>query len=162
MPDSAPDSSIAETRLTPKLVDALYVEAMVLADEARAYFEDHGTEERDALPPKVRVGYAVESLKVTTRIMHVIAWLLSQRGRNAGEIDRAAAARPDRRLGEAGASNPTVLSDLPDGAVELIEASEDLYSRVKRFEHDLLTPAEEIAPKLSPARALLNRLERAF
>ncbi len=156
------DTAIAETRLTPKLVDALYVEAMVLADEARAYFEDHGTEERDALPPNVRVGYAVESLKVTTRIMHVIAWLLSQRGAEAGEIDREIAARPDRRLGEAGASDPVVLPKLPEGAIKLIESSEDLYGRVKRFEQDLLTPPEEIPAKPSPARALLSRLERAF
>lgn len=157
-----PDSAIAETRLTPKLVDSLYTEAMVLADEARSYFEDHGIEERDGLPPSVRVGYAVESLKVTTRIMHVIAWLLSRRSRGGETVDPIADARPDRRLGDAAASDADILTQLPDGAVHLIEASEDLYGRVKRFEQDLLTPPGEMHPKSSPARALLGRLERSF
>lgn len=151
-----------EARITPRLVDSLYIEAMVLADEARAYFEDHGTEERDALTPALRVGYAVESLKVTTRIMHVIAWLLTRRGLEAGEIDRAEASQPDRRLGEAGLSDPAVLPQLPEGAVGLIEASEDLYARVARLEQDLLSPPEETQTRGSPARSLLNRLERAF
>lgn len=150
---------IAQSRLTPRLVDSLYVEAMVLADEARAYFEDHGTGERDALPAMSRVGYAVESLKVTTRIMHVIAWLLTRRGVESGQISREAGRRPDNRLGEAGPSDPATLSSLPEGARELIAASEDLYYRVKRIEDDMLAPDE---PALSPARTLLGRLERAF
>ena len=33
------------------LIDALYVEAMVLADEARSYFDDGGRLEREALAP---------------------------------------------------------------------------------------------------------------
>ena len=41
----------AEARITPRLLDALYTEAMLLADEARAYFDEAGREERDALEP---------------------------------------------------------------------------------------------------------------
>ncbi len=148
----------AEPRLTAKLVDTLYVEAMVLADEARAYFEDHGAEERDELEPKVRVGYAIESLKVTTRIMHVIAWLLSRRAIEAGELSRSEADDEKRRLGHAGKSDPAVTAKLPFGARELIASSEDLYARVKRLDEDLVAPRS--AP--SPARTLMGRLERAF
>ncbi|MBC7985421.1 MAG: DUF1465 family protein, partial [Sphingomonadaceae bacterium] len=89
-------------RLARRLIDDLYVEAMVLADEARAYFDDHGNVERDALAPARRVDYAVESLKATTRIMHVIAWLLARRAVEAGEIGEAEADRgrmaPDLRV----------------------------------------------------------------
>ena len=151
---------VAKTQLTRKLVDSLYVEAMVLADEARAYFEDHGVEARDLLPPSQRVGYAVESLKVTTRLMHVIAWLLTWRGEAAGEIDAQAALHPDRRLGLTAKSDQLVVDELPGGAQQLIWASEELYKRVSRLEQDFLTPDEE-APA-SPARSLLGRLERAF
>jgi regulator of CtrA degradation len=152
--------TVTETRLTRKLVDSLYVEAMVLADEARAYFEDHGLPERDALSPALRVGYAVESLKVTTRIMHVIAWLLTWRGEAAGEIDAETARRPDRRLGEAGRTEDAVAAQLPGGAQQLIAASTDLYERVRRLERELIDPPERTRP--SPARSLLGRLERAF
>ena len=75
-----------EVRITPRLVDSFYTEAMLLADEARSYFDDTGREERGALDPFVRVNFACESLKVTTRIMHIVAWLLTQRAIESGEI----------------------------------------------------------------------------
>ncbi|HKR24216.1 MAG TPA: DUF1465 family protein, partial [Allosphingosinicella sp.] len=45
-------------QLTPKLIDGLYVEAMVLADEARSYFDTQGRDDRLALDPKDRVGFS--------------------------------------------------------------------------------------------------------
>ena len=75
----------ARAELTPKLVDSLYVEAMVLADEARSYFDSAARDDRMELDPVDRVGFSCESLKVTTRLMHVIAWLLTQRAVTAGE-----------------------------------------------------------------------------
>ena len=69
-----------------RLVDSLYVEAMLLADEARGYFDNAGKHERDGLDALGRVSFSCESLKVTTRLMHIIAWLLTQRAVQAGEI----------------------------------------------------------------------------
>ena len=94
-------NSTTEGQLTPKLVDGLYVEAMVLADEARSYFDTGGRDDRLALDPLDRVGFSCESLKVTTRLMHVIAWLLTQRAVAAGELSRAQAGMAERRLGAA-------------------------------------------------------------
>src|SRR4051794_10300734 len=116
----------AQTPLTPKLVGALYTEAMLLADEARAYFDRHGREERDALEPIVRVGFSCESLKVTTRLMHVIAWLLTQRAVEAGELSPLQARKPARRLGEAPESDDLGVAMLPESAIALIHSSRDL------------------------------------
>ncbi|HEY0113393.1 MAG TPA: DUF1465 family protein [Allosphingosinicella sp.] len=149
----------AEVPLTPKLVAALYTEAMLLADEARSYFDGVGREERDSLPPMERVGFSCESLKVTTRLMHVIAWLLTQRALEAGEISPAQAKAPARRLGEAPESDPAVVRRLPETASALIEASRDLYARVQRFEGGGLQTGEPVA---SPARSLMSRLERSL
>src|SRR3954451_16678988 len=88
-------------QLTPRLVDSLYTEAMLLADEARSYFDRHGREDRDRLDPILRVGFSCESLKVTTRLMHVIAWLLTQRAVESGELTALQARKSSRRLGEA-------------------------------------------------------------
>src|SRR5512134_2760197 len=126
--------SIIEGQLTPKLVDGLYVEAMVLADEARSYFDTSGRDDRLALEPVDRVGFSCESLRVTTRLMHVIAWLLTQRAVAAGELSQAQAGENDRRLGLAQPSDQAPLPRLPDQAVELIRASEDLYDRVRRID----------------------------
>lgn len=147
-----------EIRLTSRLVDSLYVEAMLLADEVRTYFDEGGREEREALPPLLKVGFSCESLKVTTRLMHVIAWLLTQRAIESGEISLAQGRSPVRRLGFAADSEPEMLEGLPQSARALIDASRDLYARVKRIDESLERP--EIVP--SPARRLLNRLERAF
>lgn len=149
-----------ETRaaLTPMLVDSLYVEAMLLADEARAYFDKHGRDDRMALDPLVRVGFSCESLKVTTRLMHIIAWILTQRALAAGELTEEQARKPERQLGEAVESDEEVLSKLPDHALALIRSSQDLYERVRRVEEG--TSAEEPPP--SPARSLLSRLQRSL
>src|SRR3546814_5854437 len=103
----------ARSQMTHRLIDSLYVEAMVLADEARAYFDRNGRDDRMALDPLVRVGFSCESLKVTTRLMHVIAWLLTQRAVEAGELSPLQARKPARRLGDATDSDPDLLDQLP-------------------------------------------------
>ena len=65
---------------------------MLLADEARSYFDDIGRDDRAGLEPFARVGFACESLKVTTRIMHIVAWLLTQRAIESGKSRFARAA----------------------------------------------------------------------
>src|SRR5688572_127175 len=131
--DPHADSLSAEVRITPRLIDTFYTEAMVLADEARAYFDDVGREERQMLDPFERVGFACESLKVTTRIMHIVAWLLTQRAVESGEIAARDGRRPERRLGHAQDSDELVVARLPASARRLINASTDLYARVKRL-----------------------------
>ena len=148
----------ARTRITPKLIDSLYTEAMLLADEARAYFDKHGRDDRMALDPLVRVGFSCESLKVTTRLMHIIAWLLTQRAVEAGELTPSQSRRPARRLGDAAESDPALLARLPEGALHLVQASTDLFARVKRLDEG----SGNAEPQPSPARSLLSRLERSF
>jgi regulator of CtrA degradation len=147
-----------EARITPRLIDSLYTEAMLLADEARAYFDETGRDDRQSLEPFARVGFACESLKVTTRIMHIVAWLLTQKAVESGEIHSADGRRPERRLGHANESDPLVIGQLPEAAQRLINSSADLYSRIKRLDEGQLI--DEPAP--SPARALMGRLERDF
>ena len=148
-----PDSPIQR-----RLVDALYVEAMVLADEARGYFDEEGRSQRETLVPLARVTFSCESLKVTTRLMHVIAWLLTQRAVEAGEIARHDALDPSRRLGPAPASDAGVVAALPPGARRLIAASADLHRRVALLDEAQAAPAD--AP--SPARSMQERLALTF
>ena len=156
--DDSNDLPEPEVRITPRLIDSFYTEAMLLADEARSYFDDAGREERGTLDPFVRVNFACESLKVTTRIMHIVAWLLTQRAIESGEIGYREGRRPERRLGHAQDSDPAVIERLPEAARRLVNASADLYARVKRLDDG--TVAEE--PPASPARALMGRLERGL
>jgi regulator of CtrA degradation len=147
-----------EAQLHPRLIDALYVEAMLLADEARDYFDEHGRSERAGLVPPMRVSFSCESLKVTTRLMHVIAWLLTQRAVRTGEMRPDQALDPQRRLGEQPITDAAVLAGLPPRAAVLIGGSVDLHRRVA------LLDAAQVASRAaaSPVRALQERLASAF
>ncbi|WP_019515101.1 DUF1465 family protein [Sphingomonas sp. Mn802worker] len=147
-----------DDRIHRRLIDSIYVEAMLLADEARSYFDEIGRLEREMLSPMTRVSFSCESLKVTTRLMHVIAWLLTQRAVLAGELSAAQATEPSRRLGEAPATEPIVAVDLPIEAQRMIAGSIDLHRRVARLD----AAQEHSLPSTSPARVMLDRLATAF
>ncbi|MEA3018119.1 MAG: regulator of CtrA degradation [Sphingomonadales bacterium] len=151
------DDTETSAELTPRVIDSLYVEAMVLADEARAYFDSAGRDERLGLDPVLRIGFACESLKVTTRLMQVVAWLMTRRAVAAGDLPATAAHSAERRLGDAPESDEALLPRLPAAAADLVRASRDLYDRVRRIDEGA---APE--PQSSPARSLLNRLQRSL
>jgi regulator of CtrA degradation len=147
----------SKTLMTARLVDGLYTEAMLLADEARSYFDEFGRADRDALTPLQRVTFSCESLKVTTRLMHVIAWLLTRKAIAAGEIQENDGSQDSRRLGQAALSDAETVAGLPEVARELVRGSIDLYERVARIDQDMLEPEAD-----SPALGLLRRLERTL
>jgi regulator of CtrA degradation len=143
--------------LTGRLIDALHTEAMILADEARGYFDTQGRVERDGLSPSDRVSFSCESLKVTTRLMHIVAWLLTRRTSSPRDVSGL----PRRPLGDGVASDPAAVATLPVTARQLIDASRDLYDRVRRLELGMAgMAAGDDVP--SPARTLLQRLERVW
>jgi regulator of CtrA degradation len=149
--------------LNNKLVDDLYVEAMVLADEARAYLELGAAIERALLDPFDRVLFSCESLKVTTRVMQVIAWLLTQRAVVRGEISRAESRAENYRLGDAAPSDPKCTRVFPDEMRTIIAASESLYLRAQRLEELYLErPVIGLVHPTGPARDLMRLLESNF
>jgi regulator of CtrA degradation len=149
---------VTELRAHRKLIDLLYVEAMVLADEARGYFDQGARIEREALDPLGRVTFSCESLKVTTRLMHVIAWLLTQRAVDSGELSPREALDPARRLGDAPVTEPQVIDQMPADARTLINASIDLHRRVARLDASQTEPQ----PADSPVQWMQARLAMAF
>lgn len=144
---------VASHEITPKLVNGLYTEAMILADEARSYFDSDRA--RSISPAEVAVAFSCESLKVTTRLMHVIAWLLNQKAIGAGELN---ASENTEALGYAPATDSYWLDDLPTEARELILSSEDLYYRVQRVSESVMREADEIPAPL----AMIERIRASF
>ena len=70
----------------------LFREGMDLVEETAAYLDGAGRNEAKALDRSVSLTYATESMRLTTRLMHIAAWLLYQRAVNEGEISLADAA----------------------------------------------------------------------
>lgn len=155
--------------LFSRLIDGLYVEALVMADEARSYFDRQGTEDRLRTDTMTRLSFTCESLKVTTRLMHVIAWLMTQKAWQRGEISVDALEDPKYRLGPASATDQAALTIMPPFARQLVESSQSLYDRVLRLQNQMqasrsrrIGEAAAQPMKGSPARDLLRRLERVL
>jgi regulator of CtrA degradation len=146
----------AHHELAPKLLDALYTEAMLLADEARSYFD------RDQmsgnLSPEISVAFSCESLKVTTRLMHSIAWLLNQKALRTGELSQNDADSDARDLGYAPASDSFQVGRFSDEAQALIAASEDLYFRLQRFSSKMRDQTVVTSEPL----AMMERIRASF
>ena len=114
--------------INPRIVDALYCDALVLADELRTRFGGDFSMAEDCA---ARVALSCEGLRATTRTMHCLAWLLNHRAYFAGEISEFQL----RRHGRLPARSPSGdLSLVPEDAARLVRMSERLFTRIERLE----------------------------
>ena len=119
------------TDLSKPIIEALYCEALVLADEVRSAFDlspSRGGEE-----DFVRIALSCEGLRTTTRMMHVLAWLLNHRAYFAGELSEFQLRRhgvlpPDR------AADPDQLARLEPETRALIRETETMHARIARLD----------------------------
>ncbi|WP_126175878.1 DUF1465 family protein [Tsuneonella rigui] len=119
------------TDISKPIIEALYCEALVLADEVRAAFDLAPT--RSEGEDMVRIALSVEGLRTTTRMMHVLAWLLNHRAYFAGELSEFQLRRhgvlpPDR------AADPEQLARLEPETCALIAETEAFHGRVARLD----------------------------
>lgn len=130
--------------LNPRIIEALYIEALALADEARAVFDRlrHG-HYHDALvganddpgADLAHVQLSCEALRTTTRVMHCLAWLLNHRAFFAGELSELQLRRHGRLIANFPLSDPLQALALPAEAQLCVHDSERLYARVQRLEN---------------------------
>ncbi|WP_017666380.1 DUF1465 family protein [Porphyrobacter sp. AAP82] len=146
---------VRTTNLSRPIIEALYTEALVLADEVRAVFAAGVREPLTGEDAFVRLALSTEGLKTTTRMMHVLAWLLNQRALFSGELSetqvRLHGALPADRASDAGQ-----LALLEPETRELIADTERLHQRIARLD-DAWRGRFEMA---SPARAFQDRIGR--
>ena len=121
--------------LSPTIVEALYCEALLLADETRAAFDLSGrltaaSEDEDL----ARIALSCEALRTTTRMMHAIAWLLNQRAYFAGELSEFQLRRHGRLPPPQRDAAPDQLALLGPDLVELIERTRRFYARIERLD----------------------------
>ena len=114
--------------INPRIVEALYSDALILADELRTRFGGDFSIGEDCA---ARVALSCEGLRATTRTMHCLAWLLNHRAFFAGEISEFQLRRHGR-LPPRSASGDLAL--VPDDAARLVRMSERLFTRIERLE----------------------------
>ena len=148
--------------LNPRIVEALYAEALGLAETVRVRFERlrhdtaraTGTDDEDLR----RVQVSCEALRTTTRVMHCLAWLLNHRAHFAGELSELQLRRHGRLIANFPASESGVVGGLPLDVQVLVHESERLYQRIQRLEQSWRVQS---ASGDSAVRRLRERLARA-
>lgn len=123
--------------INPRIVEALYTDALVLADEVRQQFDQarrdaaHTGRDDDDLG---RVALSCEALRTTTRVMHCLAWLLNHRAYFSGELTELQLRRHGRLIANMPESDPGNVALLSDEVRQLVRDSERLYQRIQRLE----------------------------
>ena len=121
----------------------LFREGMRLVEDTAAYLDGEGRAQSAALPREVALGYATESMRLTTRLMQIASWLLVQRAVAEGEMtaEQARAENAKVRIPETGVSGtPVELERLPEGLRELIAHSFRLQARIRHLEGQMNAP----------------------
>jgi len=143
------------TNLSRPIIEALYTEALVLADDVRAVFALGVREPEIGEDATVRLALSTEGLKTTTRMMQVLAWLLNQRAFFSGELSETQVRR-NGTLPSDREADPKALESLEPETCELIAETERLHQRIARLDEAWRSGFE----MASPARAIHSRLER--
>lgn len=143
-------------RIRRQVVEELYEETLLLADEARAAFDMRGRDPGESEADAGRIALSIEGLRTTTRLMNLLAWLLNQRAYFAGELSEAQVKRCGA-LAQDRSSDPVQMAQLELATRALIRDSERLFARAERLDRQLQRDEGE-----GEARALQGRLANAF
>jgi regulator of CtrA degradation len=142
------------------LVAGLYSDALLLSDDARAWFDPAGPVgqwQAGGPSPLAQVTVGCESLRITLRITHALTWLMNERSRIAADGHGAAPAVFAARVPS---PDDAARATLPEGALRLVQASERLIDRIQR----IVDSAQAVTTAAPPpaVHALLDRLRAEY
>jgi len=146
----------------------LFDEGMTLVNSAAAYLDGPGRMEAKRLDRTAALAYAVESMRLTTRLIQVASWLLLQRAVNQGELTRPEAAIEQKRIRlskDEKVSPEDVLALLPRRLCRLIDASLRFQARVMYLDAQLYRGAGRRGRSIqarSPVTRQIEAIEAAF
>ena len=112
-----------------------YDEARNLLVESRDYMVT--TRNMAFTLPTRELVHSMETLRLTTRLTQIMAWLILQRAHHAGEITMADILAPASRLDARDICQTTggeAAADLPAILRELLSRSRKLYQRIARLD----------------------------
>lgn len=148
-------------QLSQSIIDDLYADALLLADEARLVFDQRAREAQGEDQDEVRIALSIEGLKTTTRVMHVLAWLLNQRAYLSGDLSshqlRAYGALPADRP-----SDEALMRRLLPETRSLIRETERLHGRAFRLDADQRARHAEADAGTGPVGQMHGRIAAAF
>jgi regulator of CtrA degradation len=156
---------LAQRMAAGEAFGALFREGMTLVESAAAYLDGPGRDEAKKLSRSAALGYATESMRLTTRLMQIASWLLLQRAVNEGELtsDQARTEKTKVKLSSYDPPHEETLSALPFRLRALIDQSRYLHERVARLDallYEKNAPVQDSAG--NPVERQLGLLKAAF
>ena len=146
----------APASITPAIVESLYDEALLLAEEARLGFDMTPAPENFAAEvPPARIALSCEALRTTTILMHSLAWLLNHRAFLSGEMSEFQLRRHGRLPPAQEGMTPEQLALLPPHLQDIVERARALHSRIARLDRAW---RDYFAMEPSPVHRLRERL----
>ncbi|MGX5736550.1 protease adaptor protein RcdA [Bosea thiooxidans] len=118
----------------------LFREGMGLVEQTAAYLDGDGRKDAAALPREVALSYATESMRLTTRLMQLASWLLTQRAVAEGELtaEQARTEQNKVRIGEPmGTPTEHIVAQLPQRLRDLMAHAGRLQARVRHLENQM-------------------------
>lgn len=150
----------AETFVQSELFARTFREGMALVEETANYLDGEGREASKTLGREAALSYAGASMRLTTQLMQIASWLLVLRAVREGEMALEEAADQKYRLEiNNEPASYSAADGLPETLIGLIDAAQQLYSRISRLDQDIFIDGEKEASEHDAAgqqRALLK------
>ena len=118
-------------------LDKTFRDTMLLLEEAKHYHAYKYKRQVHHLVPLKRLAITKECLRVTSRLSHTMAWLMSEKAIINEEMDRAEFEKEFRPLTEeynCVQPRDETIDDCPNGLISLMDRSFELFMRASRLE----------------------------
>jgi regulator of CtrA degradation len=157
--------SLGERIASSQSFKDLFQDGMALVERAAFYLETDGRLQSQTLERHLGLAYTTESMRLTTRLMHIAAWLLYQRAVNEGEISLEAAVEEKSKFQFSAqdlSSTGALFADLPPELQEICLHSLRIQHRIQHL--DLLLSNDVQTQRVSerPVDTLQQHLRQAF
>ncbi len=140
---SEQDENVVDRVVVPLHFDGTYDEAFDLLVEARNYVERSVPALKYSSQPPDPATVTKETLRLTSRITQVMAWVMAQRAVHEGEIEADELSQDRYRVEGQKVCLKTAIDgmdDLPGEFRQLMDRSYKLYSRVLRLDAQIVGP----------------------
>jgi regulator of CtrA degradation len=161
--------NFAESFVSSEQFTLLFREGMGLVEETATYLDGKGREDSKRLSRQAALGYATESMRLTTRLMQLASWLLLQRAVGEGELSRLQAERDKARItlkDMQPLSSSEAIVDLPPGLLALVSRSLRIQERICHLDRQITASlAGEAKPSAAgdnPVNAQIGKLRSAL
>jgi regulator of CtrA degradation len=161
--------SFGDRLLASQSFSRFFRDGMKLVEDTAAYLDGPGRQESKLLDRTTSLAYASESVRLTTRLMHLASWLLLHRAVNEGEMTLVQANKertriklsieetrlaPESRVGE--------MPALPLRLRELIARSKKLKDQIRRLDATIHAQPTAAPAGHNPFEFQLGKLRAAF